>query len=204
MTTTPVVSITDELLAEIERLAGSAGSLALDTAETIEDQNGAMIECPVCCGEGYASAENDYCNFDNHAIGVQFYGIGPEFGLAEAYFRAANPTAVLTLTTELRRLRAEVQALTLKAEYANNNHMASLMLVADIRAAAGDPEGRLMQPELVAHIEALRVDAGRYRWLRGRLPGSAYRIAGVIYSEGGAGVDAAIDTAMQSSTGTTP
>lgn len=39
-------------------------------------------------------------------------------------------------------------------------------------------------------------DAQRYRWLRSRLPGSAYRIAGVIYSEGGDGVDAAIDTAM--------
>lgn len=38
-------------------------------------------------------------------------------------------------------------------------------------------------------------DAARYRWLRGRLPGAAYRIAGVIYSEGGAGVDAAVDAA---------
>ena len=41
-----------------------------------------------------------------------------------------------------------------------------------------------------------RKDAVRYRWLRSRLPGSAYRIAGVIYSEGGTGVDAAIDAAM--------
>ena len=40
-----------------------------------------------------------------------------------------------------------------------------------------------------------RKDAERYRWLRSRLPGAAYRIAGVIYSEGGAGVDAAIDAA---------
>ena len=39
-------------------------------------------------------------------------------------------------------------------------------------------------------------DAARYRWLRGRLPGSAYRIEGVIYSEGGSGVDSAIDAAM--------
>ena len=40
------------------------------------------------------------------------------------------------------------------------------------------------------------MDAARYRWLRSRLPGGAYRIAGVIYSEGGKGVDAAIDAAM--------
>ena len=40
------------------------------------------------------------------------------------------------------------------------------------------------------------LDAKRYQWLRARLPGSAYRIAGVIYSEGGSGVDIAIDAAM--------
>ena len=40
------------------------------------------------------------------------------------------------------------------------------------------------------------LDAKRYQWLRARLPGSAYRIAGVIYSEGGSGVDMAIDAAM--------
>ena len=50
--------------------------------------------------------------------------------------------------------------------------------------------------QLRAEVEMLREDAERYRWLRGRLPGSAYRIAGVIYSEGGDGVDAAIDAAM--------
>lgn len=52
-------------------------------------------------------------------------------------------------------------------------------------------------------IEALRKDAERYRWLRARLPGSAYRIAGVIYSEGGSGVDMAIDAAMGTQPATT-
>ncbi len=41
------------------------------------------------------------------------------------------------------------------------------------------------------------VDSERYRWLRGRVPGGTYRVIGVIYSEGGSGVDAAIDAAMQ-------
>jgi len=49
---------------------------------------------------------------------------------------------------------------------------------------------------VTAERDRMRKDAERYRWLRGRLPGSAYRIAGVIYSEGGDGVDAAIDAAM--------
>jgi len=48
---------------------------------------------------------------------------------------------------------------------------------------------------LRAERDAAVADAQRYRWLRARMPGSAYRIAGVIYSEGGSGVDAAIDAA---------
>ena len=55
--------------------------------------------------------------------------------------------------------------------------------------------------QLRAEVERLRKDAARYQWLRGRLPGSAYRIAGVIYSEGGEGVDAAIEAAMAAKEG---
>ncbi|MBD1554687.1 ead/Ea22-like family protein [Pseudomonas typographi] len=55
--------------------------------------------------------------------------------------------------------------------------------------------------QLRAENEGLRKDAERYRWLRGRVPGSAYRVAGVIYSEGGDGVDAAIDAAMSKDAG---
>ena len=47
-----------------------------------------------------------------------------------------------------------------------NEDMALLSLLADIRKAAGDPMGKLMQSELVEHIAALRADAERYRWLR--------------------------------------
>ena len=45
--------------------------------------------------------------------------------------------------------------------------------------------------------DALKADADRYRWLRSRVPGGTYRVMGVIYSEGGTGVDAAIDQAMK-------
>lgn len=110
MTTSPVMSITDELVAELEALAGKVGAMALDSAEEVVTQSGRMIECPVCCGEGYASAENDYCNFDNHAIGVEFYGIGPEFGLAESYFRAANPATILALLAEREQLKRDAES----------------------------------------------------------------------------------------------
>jgi hypothetical protein len=119
MTTTPVTSITDELLAELEQLAGKVSAMALDSAEEVVTQSGRMIECPVCCGEGYASAENDYCNFDNHAIGVEFYGIGPEFGLAEAYFRAASPATILALLQHVRELSKDRDRLDWLADPAN-------------------------------------------------------------------------------------
>lgn len=59
-----------------------------------------------------------------------------------------------------------------------------------------DPEAFARVRAERAELEALRNDAERYRWLRSRIPGGTYRIMGVIYSEGGAGVDAAIDAAM--------
>lgn len=60
---------------------------------------------------------------------------------------------------------------------------------------ASEKEAWRYHPELMAERDALKLDAERYRWLRSRLPGSTYRIAGVIYSEGGSGVDEAIDAA---------
>jgi hypothetical protein len=49
----------------------------------------------------------------------------------------------------------------------------------------------------VAALRAALDDAERYQWLRRRTPGSAYRVMGIIYSEGGASVDAAIDAAIK-------
>lgn len=37
------------------------------------------VECPVCHGDGEVDAA-DYCNIDGVALGVQFYGIGEQFG----------------------------------------------------------------------------------------------------------------------------
>jgi hypothetical protein len=104
MTTPPIVSITDELIAELDLAANACGPMLLDSAETLTPADAGAIECPVCYGEGYASLENDYCNFDNHAIGVQFYGIGGEFGAGERYFRAASPAFILALLAERAEL----------------------------------------------------------------------------------------------------
>ena len=59
---------------------------------------------------------------------------------------------------------------------------------------AGDAAQALRS--LRAELAETKQDVARYHWLRSRVPGGAYRIMGVIYSEGGSGVDAAIDAAM--------
>jgi hypothetical protein len=46
------------------------------------------------------------------------------------------------------------------------NDTALLALLADIRKAAGDSHGRLMQDELVARIAGMGLNDARYRWLR--------------------------------------
>ncbi|MBE8590725.1 hypothetical protein IQK56_07160 [Pseudomonas sp. MAFF 301449] len=86
---------------ELKRLAEAATPQEFDTAE--EKSGNGYIECPHCGGSGEVEIEADYCNYDGAAIGVQFYGIGHEFGAAEAYYRAANPAAVLTLIADLER-----------------------------------------------------------------------------------------------------
>ena len=70
--------------------------------------------------------------------------------------------------------------------YSFDHGMVEVAKVADVEAR---------ERILMALIAELEADAERYRWLRSRVPGGAYRIMGVIYSEGGAGVDAAIDAA---------
>lgn len=73
------------LSAQLRELAGKATSGDLTTAERHTLQE--WVECPFCQGEGEVSA-TDYCNFDSKALGVQFYGIGSEFGAHEKLWSA--------------------------------------------------------------------------------------------------------------------
>jgi hypothetical protein len=52
------------------------------------------------------------------------------------------------------------------AQVAAAENYGLLSLLYDIRKAAGDKDGKLMQDELVARIAGLRVDAERYRHYR--------------------------------------
>ncbi|WP_316992770.1 ead/Ea22-like family protein [Enterobacter asburiae] len=94
----------------LREAAEKATALNLDTAQ-VKRGNDGYLECPCCEGAGYVEEEADFCNIDGVALGVQFYGIGEHHGLAEAYFRAANPATVLALLDELEaseKLNAEL------------------------------------------------------------------------------------------------
>ncbi|EBM6583372.1 ead/Ea22-like family protein [Salmonella enterica subsp. enterica] len=84
----------------LREAAEKATALNLDTAQ-VKRGNDGYLECPCCEGAGYVEDENDFCNIDGVALGVQFYGIGEHHGLAELYLRAANPATVLALLDEL-------------------------------------------------------------------------------------------------------
>ncbi|MHA1063459.1 ead/Ea22-like family protein [Enterobacter ludwigii] len=92
----------------LREAAEKATALNLDTAQLKRRDNG-FCECPVCFGEGYVDVESDYCNIDGVALGVLFYGIGKHRGLAEEYFRAANPATVLTLLDELEAKQVKIK-----------------------------------------------------------------------------------------------
>jgi hypothetical protein len=98
-------ALSDEQLAALKAAAIIATPQDIDGAERIEHftDGSRHLECPVCCGEGTVNLEGDFCNYDGHALGVQFYGIGPEHGAAEAYFRAVKPSTVLALIERLER-----------------------------------------------------------------------------------------------------
>ena len=75
--------------------AVTAGDLS--TAERHTESE--LVECPMC-REGSIEAA-DYCNIDAKALGVQFYGIGPEHGAHERLWTAviANFPAILAALT---------------------------------------------------------------------------------------------------------
>jgi len=81
----------------------------LDSAHVVRHE-GDFMECPTCGGEGYVETGNDYCNFDDAAIGVAFYGIGDAHVAAEAYYRMARPEPILQLIRQRDELLAALKA----------------------------------------------------------------------------------------------
>ncbi|MEL7628752.1 hypothetical protein AAGW04_07070 [Pectobacterium aroidearum] len=137
MTNKPI----SEVIAEIKEAAESSTALNLDSAQLVRDEGG-CYECPVCGGDGYVDAESDYCNIDGAPIGVQFYGIGEEFGLAEKYFRAASPANIKRLIVHIAAL--EQQNVMFKTALSQTNRV-----IADLEQ----------------QLAAVRADKRRMDWL---------------------------------------
>jgi len=110
-TPTPARPALDAMAEELERLCEAATPGDLATAEGgARDQED--VECPACGGEGSISA-TDYCNFDGAATGVQFFGIGKEFGAHEALWRffMANRKDICAALRSLADMRGALQEL---------------------------------------------------------------------------------------------
>ena len=130
---------------ELARLAAKATPGRLETAETSSHDD--VIECPVCDGCGEVDASN-YCNFDHKALGVQFYGIGEEFGAHEALWsKLAN-----NLSTIIAALRAE------PAKPVDREKVARALYCVEGRATTWDRQ----ESALWAHY----MDEHRGRWLK--------------------------------------
>lgn len=147
---------------ELKMLAEATTPQDFDSAQVATHEG--WIECPTCGGEGSVDLGGDYLNYDNEALGVQFYGIGDAHVKAEDYYRAANPAAVLALIAEVECLRAQ--------HGRDSKELRSLCQARDDARKDRDQlkeeverstEREIMQ---LAEIEALRRDAERYRWLR--------------------------------------
>ena len=106
--------------------------------------------------------------------------------------RAATMRAELAV----ERKRQSAMRTLIASQEGTLSHYRSKQAEADEAVRTLDSE-RAANATLTAELAECKEDAERYRWLRNRIPGSAYRIAGIIYSEGGAGVDAAIDAARK-------
>ena len=99
----------------LEALEAKATPGDLSTAE--RHISSEWVECPACQGEGEVEA-SDYCNFDGVALGVQFYGIGKEFGAHEDLWKFYRNHALPLLRSkddEITRLKAERDALARRA-----------------------------------------------------------------------------------------
>jgi hypothetical protein len=105
---TGAASLSDEQIEALKAAALAATPQDIDSAQEVErfPDGSRYCTCPACDGEGHVDLEADFCNYDGHALGVQFYGIGTEHGAAEAYFRAVKPATILALIDRLERAEA--------------------------------------------------------------------------------------------------
>ncbi len=129
-----------EDLARLQEIAEKATPGDLDTAEH-HDVNEDM-DCPLCGGEGLVPGST-FTNYDGHAVGVQFFGVGEQFGLNEAFHRAFTPAVALSLLADRARMEKAVELLCEVYEAARDVSMAAVQDDDGEWSIKGDPEAML-------------------------------------------------------------
>jgi hypothetical protein len=161
MTTPPVMTVTDELLAELEGLADSVKGWNMTNAFQ-EPEEGCLPEDWEWHVGQIDEDDNRYplMNVDAHQ-----YDSGDSEKLAR-YYAACNRDKILSMAKELRRLRAENAELAKSLAESRANDQAAMGWLTSLRWASGDRSERML-PELVTHIEGLAKDAGRLDYMIG-------------------------------------
>lgn len=76
-----------EITRAVERLNAAFMAATPQKIKTAEQRQNGEYECPLCGGEGSVEAEI-YNNYDQVAIGVQFFGVGEDHVRAEELYEA--------------------------------------------------------------------------------------------------------------------
>jgi len=183
------MTVTDELLAEIEEAAKEASHWNLDACFQVVE-------------EGYLPDEW-YWHIGHYDEGNQYpvllvdtdqYDAPPEDAKAVArHYANCGSRKITAIVAELRRLRAENVGLAQSLAESRANDQAAMGWLTSLRWASGD-RGERMLPELVEHIEGLAKDAGRYRFAR-KLENDCFML-NTLQRVSGSELDTAIDTAM--------
>ncbi len=107
---------------DLKKLAEAAKKATPQNFDTAQSKDSEVYGCPLCDGEGEVEADT-YTNYDGVPIGVRFFGIGQEHIDAEAYYRAANPKAILSLISSIETLQQEVE--TLRGRLTNHSNVSA-------------------------------------------------------------------------------
>jgi len=180
MTNGLVMTVADELLAEIEALA--VGVKGWNMTHAFQEPEEGFL--PEDWEWHVGQIDEDDNRYPLLNVNAHQYDSSDSEKLAR-YYAACNRDTILSMAVELRRLRAEnaelqriernrdmwkaqceQQAISLTE--ANAVYIAAIKLVSNIRFASGD-NGLRMQPELIDFIAELAKDAGRYRHIVHRL-----------------------------------
>jgi len=155
-TTGMVMTVTDELLAEIEEAAKEASHWNLDACFQVVE-------------EGYLPDEW-YWHIGHYDEGNQYpvllvdtdqYDAPPSDAKAVArHYANCGSRNIIAITAELRRLRAENAELAQSLAESRANDQAAMGWLTSLRWASGD-RGERMLPDLITHIEELAKDSGR-------------------------------------------